>query len=74
MILYHRPDLKLIPTKDGGFRAETMEEYNIRIEKERKYRYNQNISRIMERGFTRKQAEYLFELENDIRETGRELI
>ena len=68
MALVRGPNLKLIPDGKGGWKEETYEEYRKRREEERKHRYEEAISRIIERGFTREQAEYLKELEDSISE------
>jgi len=57
---------KLIPDGKGGFRDETNEEYRARRKKELEEYDEIQIERIMKSGFTRKQAEYLCNIEKGI--------
>jgi len=71
--LYDEFDMKRIFIKDknGNLRSETDDELEKRLKKEEKDEYEKNIKSIMKNGFTRKQANYLYGMENRINKAAR---
>ena len=67
MAVFHPRIPKIIPDGKGGFREETLAEEKERLKKGHELEVEKQIKRIMDKGFDRTQAKYLYDLELSIK-------